>query len=51
MSSVHRTAHLTVAAAQCPARVIGRWTLLLPGGRRCLLRDGHDGECSRRLRR
>ncbi|QGN48630.1 hypothetical protein GKC29_18550 [Micromonospora sp. WMMC415] len=25
--------------------------LRLPGGRRCVLRDGHDGECSRRLRR
>ncbi|MEV0723815.1 hypothetical protein AB0I37_13655 [Micromonospora purpureochromogenes] len=25
--------------------------LRLTGGRRCLLRDGHDGECSRRLRR
>ncbi|MEH0972818.1 hypothetical protein V6U77_17000 [Micromonospora sp. CPCC 205546] len=23
----------------------------LPGGRRCVLRDGHDGECSRSLRR
>lgn len=23
--------------------------LPLPGGRRCLLRDGHDGVCSRRL--
>ncbi|MEV4198507.1 hypothetical protein [Micromonospora globbae] len=23
----------------------------LPGGRRCVLRDGHDGECARRLRR
>ncbi|MFC4019169.1 hypothetical protein ACFOW4_14625 [Micromonospora sp. GCM10011542] len=23
----------------------------LPGGRRCVLRDGHGGECSRRLRR
>ncbi|MEU5943689.1 hypothetical protein ABZ807_32075 [Micromonospora sp. NPDC047548] len=26
-------------------------TARLPGGRRCVLRDGHDGECSRRLRR
>jgi hypothetical protein len=25
--------------------------LLLPGGRRCLLRADHDGPCSRRLRR
>ncbi|WP_406070321.1 hypothetical protein [Micromonospora sp. NBC_01638] len=25
--------------------------LRLPGGRRCLLRDGHDGPCARRLRR
>lgn len=25
--------------------------LRLPGGRRCLLRDGHDGDCSGRLRR
>jgi hypothetical protein len=25
--------------------------LRLPGGRRCVLRDGHDGECSRCLRR
>ncbi|MCF0092932.1 hypothetical protein [Micromonospora sp. MH99] len=25
--------------------------LLMPGGRRCLLRDGHDGACSRRLHR
>ncbi|MCG5452710.1 hypothetical protein [Micromonospora hortensis] len=25
--------------------------LQLPGSRRCLLRDGHDGACSRRLRR
>ncbi|MET7373459.1 hypothetical protein [Micromonospora arida] len=24
--------------------------LRLPGGRRCLLRDGHDGDCSRCLR-
>jgi hypothetical protein len=24
--------------------------VLLPGGRRCLLRSGHDGPCSRRLR-
>ncbi|MEV0153966.1 hypothetical protein AB0H57_09535 [Micromonospora sp. NPDC050686] len=23
---------------------------LLPGGRRCLLRPDHDGECSRRFR-
>ncbi|MFI7519875.1 hypothetical protein [Micromonospora globbae] len=23
----------------------------LAGGRRCVLRDGHDGECARRLRR
>ncbi|WP_030271674.1 hypothetical protein [Micromonospora globosa] len=23
---------------------------LLPGGQRCLLRPGHDGECSRRFR-
>ncbi|MFI5488946.1 hypothetical protein [Micromonospora echinaurantiaca] len=23
----------------------------LPGGRRCVLRDGHDGGCSRRLHR
>ncbi|MDM4719619.1 hypothetical protein QTQ03_08485 [Micromonospora sp. WMMA1363] len=23
----------------------------MPGGRRCVLRDGHDGECSRRPRR
>ncbi|MGN9778064.1 hypothetical protein ACTMS0_20210 [Micromonospora sp. H33] len=23
--------------------------LRMPGGRRCMLRDGHDGECSRRL--
>ncbi|MGY0002486.1 hypothetical protein [Micromonospora sp. I033] len=23
----------------------------MPGGRRCLLRAGHDGRCSRRLRR
>ncbi|MEU7997918.1 hypothetical protein AB0B83_21635 [Micromonospora sp. NPDC049060] len=23
----------------------------LSGGRRCVLRDGHDGECCRRLRR
>ncbi|MET8267562.1 hypothetical protein ABZU92_26650 [Micromonospora arida] len=22
--------------------------LLMPGGRRCLLRDGHDGDCFRR---
>jgi hypothetical protein len=25
--------------------------LRLPSGRRCVLRDGHDGECSRRLHR
>ncbi|MEV4481706.1 hypothetical protein [Micromonospora coxensis] len=25
--------------------------LLMPGGRRCLLRADHDGACSRRLRR
>ncbi|SCG76623.1 hypothetical protein [Micromonospora coxensis] len=25
--------------------------LLMPGGRRCLLRADHDGTCSRRLRR
>ncbi|MEU1244067.1 hypothetical protein ABZ388_27270 [Micromonospora parva] len=25
--------------------------LWLPGCRRCLLRYGHDGDCSRRLRR
>ncbi|MEU8405655.1 hypothetical protein AB0C19_05585 [Micromonospora sp. NPDC048842] len=25
--------------------------LRLPGGRRCLLHDGHDGNCTRRLRR
>ncbi|SCF10132.1 hypothetical protein [Micromonospora chokoriensis] len=25
--------------------------LRLPGGRRCLLRDDHDGDCSRRVRR
>ncbi|MET8318482.1 hypothetical protein [Micromonospora sp. NPDC005189] len=25
--------------------------LRLPGGRRCLLRDGHDGDCTRSLRR
>ncbi len=25
--------------------------LRMPGGRRCVLRDGHGGECSRRLRR
>ncbi|MER7585929.1 hypothetical protein ABTW72_00145 [Micromonospora sp. NPDC127501] len=25
--------------------------LLMPGGRRCLLRADHDGPCSRRLRR
>lgn len=25
--------------------------LLMPGGRRCLLRADHDGDCSRRLRR
>ncbi|WP_156057936.1 hypothetical protein [Micromonospora parva] len=25
--------------------------LLMPGGRRCLLRDGYDGDCSRRLHR
>ncbi|MEV6373581.1 hypothetical protein AB0L90_10120 [Micromonospora musae] len=24
---------------------------LMPGGRRCLLRAEHDGECTRRLRR
>ncbi|MFC7548954.1 hypothetical protein [Plantactinospora sp. GCM10030261] len=24
---------------------------LMPGGRRCVLRYGHDGECARRLRR
>ncbi|MEW2427032.1 hypothetical protein AB0877_03365 [Micromonospora sp. NPDC047644] len=23
----------------------------MPGGRRCVLRDDHDGHCSRRLRR
>ncbi|MEV1143463.1 hypothetical protein [Micromonospora sp. NPDC049799] len=25
--------------------------LRLPGGRRCILRDGHDGACARRLPR
>ncbi|MFD2762935.1 hypothetical protein [Micromonospora eburnea] len=25
--------------------------LLMPGGRRCLLRSDHDGPCTRRLRR
>lgn len=25
--------------------------LWMPGGRRCLLRDGHDGDCSRRRHR
>jgi hypothetical protein len=68
-----------LTAAQRLARVVARWTvmlpqtdpgettvsaedaqhvrhrvfcdLLMPGGRRCLLRADHDGPCARRLRR